>query len=60
MIDISIFEGDITDAASLDGAGRDIEVAYYLVHAMAGGAGFAERERSGAVSFSAVACDVCS
>jgi uncharacterized protein YbjT (DUF2867 family) len=47
--------GDITDAASLDGAGRGIEVAYYLVHAMAGGAGFAERERRGARNFARMA-----
>ncbi|HEX5610285.1 MAG TPA: NAD(P)H-binding protein [Solirubrobacterales bacterium] len=47
--------GDITDAASLDGAGQDIEVAYYLVHAMAGGAGFAERERNGARNFARMA-----
>jgi uncharacterized protein YbjT (DUF2867 family) len=47
--------GDITDAASLDGAGQGIEVAYYLVHAMAGGAGFAERERSGARNFARMA-----
>ncbi len=47
--------GDITDAASLEGAGQGIEVAYYLVHAMAGGAGFAERERSGARNFARMA-----
>ena len=40
--------GDVTDAASLKGAGGDVEVAYYLVHAMAGGGDFAERERRGA------------
>jgi len=52
---LELFEGDVTDASSLTGAGRDAEVAYYLVHAMAGGKGFAERERQGAVNFARMA-----
>jgi len=47
--------GDITDAASLEGAARGVDVAYLLVHAMGGGAGFAERERSGAQNFARMA-----
>jgi uncharacterized protein YbjT (DUF2867 family) len=47
--------GDITDAASLEGLGRDIDVAYFLVHAMAGGPGFEEREREGALNFARMA-----
>ncbi len=47
--------GDVTDAGSLVGAGRGIEVAYYLVHAMGGGAGFAERERVAASNFAGMA-----
>ncbi len=47
--------GDVTDAASLEGAGRDIETAYYLVHAMAGGGDFAARERLGASNFARMA-----
>ena len=47
--------GDVTDAGSLEGAGRDVEVAYYLVHAMAGGGDFAERERRGARNFARMA-----
>jgi uncharacterized protein YbjT (DUF2867 family) len=47
--------GDVTDAESLEGAARDVEVAHYLVHAMAGGAGFGERERQGAANFARVA-----
>jgi uncharacterized protein YbjT (DUF2867 family) len=43
--------GDVTDAASLEGAFEGIEFAHYLVHAMAGGGGFAERERDGARNF---------
>jgi uncharacterized protein YbjT (DUF2867 family) len=47
--------GDVTAAESLAGAGRDVEVAYYLVHAMAGGGGFAEREQVGARNFARMA-----
>lgn len=47
--------GDVTDAGSLAGAGRGVEIAYYLVHAMAGGGKFAERERTGALNFARMA-----
>lgn len=52
---LDLHVGDITDAGSLVGAGRDIEVAYYLIHAMAGGGGFVERERTGALNFARMA-----
>ncbi len=47
--------GDVTDAASLEGAGRGVDVAYYLVHSMAGGGDFAARERLGASNFARMA-----
>lgn len=47
--------GDVTDAASLAGAGSGVDVAYFLVHAMAGGAGFHERELAGARNFARMA-----
>jgi uncharacterized protein YbjT (DUF2867 family) len=47
--------GDVTDAVSLRGAGSEIDVAYFLIHAMAGGEGFAEREREGARNFAQMA-----
>jgi uncharacterized protein YbjT (DUF2867 family) len=47
--------GDVTDENSLAGAGEGVEVAYYLVHAMAGGSGFDERERLGARNFAQMA-----
>jgi uncharacterized protein YbjT (DUF2867 family) len=50
-----VVEGDVADSASLDGAGRDIEVAYYLIHAMAGGEGFQAREQEGARNFAQMA-----
>jgi uncharacterized protein YbjT (DUF2867 family) len=52
---LDLHVGDITDAESLEDAGGDIEIAYYLVHAMAGGEGFAERERTGAENFARMA-----
>jgi len=50
-----LVKGDVTDAASLEGAGQDVDVAYFLVHAMAGGAGFEQRERAGATNFARMA-----
>jgi uncharacterized protein YbjT (DUF2867 family) len=52
---MELHEGDITEAESLAGAGDDAEVAYYLVHAMGGGGGYAERERVGATNFGRMA-----
>jgi uncharacterized protein YbjT (DUF2867 family) len=52
---LELHVGDVADAGSLAGAGRDVEVAYYLVHAMGGGGGFAERERTGAANFARMA-----
>jgi uncharacterized protein YbjT (DUF2867 family) len=52
---LELHVGDITDAESLEGAGAGVEIAYYLVHAMAGGEGFAERERTGALNFARMA-----
>jgi uncharacterized protein YbjT (DUF2867 family) len=46
-----IRQGDVMDATSLEGLGEGVEVAYFLVHAMAGGAGFQERELEGATNF---------
>jgi len=45
----------VTDASSLHGIGDGIDVAYFLVHAMAGGAGFQQREVHGAANFAATA-----
>lgn len=54
---VELHEGDVLDADSLAGTGRDADVAYYLVHSMGrGGDGdFAERERAGARNFARTA-----
>jgi uncharacterized protein YbjT (DUF2867 family) len=50
-----IRRGDVFDAASLAGAGENVELAYYLIHAMAGGAGYEQRELEGARNFAQMA-----
>lgn len=47
--------GDVTDASSIDGVMDGVDVAYFLVHSMAGGRGYAERDREGARSFARAA-----
>jgi uncharacterized protein YbjT (DUF2867 family) len=50
-----VVEGDVVQARALDGVGRDVDVAYYLIHAMAGGDGFQQREQDGARNFARMA-----
>jgi len=54
-----LHEGDVLDAGSLKGAGKDVDVAYYLVHGMGRGSDseFAEREREAARNFARMAVD---
>ena len=48
--------GDVTDAASLIGVGKQVDIAYYLVHSMRrGGKQFRERDAAGATSFAQMA-----
>jgi uncharacterized protein YbjT (DUF2867 family) len=47
--------GDVTDDTSLAGAGRDVDIAYFLVHSMAGGGDFVQRELLGARNFARMA-----
>jgi len=48
---VDIHSVDVADTARLAGALEGCDVAYYLVHAMAGGVGFADRDRALARSF---------
>jgi uncharacterized protein YbjT (DUF2867 family) len=52
-----VHEGDVFLPETLEGAGRDGEVAYYLIHAMGRGArgDFAGREHAGAETFAGMA-----
>ncbi|HXR31027.1 MAG TPA: NAD(P)H-binding protein [Solirubrobacterales bacterium] len=52
---ISLHVGDVIDPETIAGAGKGVDVAYYLVHAMASGGDFAERERQGAHNFARMA-----
>ncbi|MFJ5832119.1 SDR family oxidoreductase [Streptomyces sp. NPDC093089] len=48
---VDVVRGDVTDAASLRPAFRDVEVAYYLVHSLGAGHGFEETDRLAARTF---------
>ena len=54
---LEIHQGDVLDPPTLAGAGRDVDVAYYLIHSMGrgGDAHFAERERRAAAAFAEMA-----
>jgi uncharacterized protein YbjT (DUF2867 family) len=57
---LDLHEGDVLDRDSLRGAGAGADVAFYLIHSMGRGsdrAGFAERERSAASNFAAMALE---
>ncbi|MEU7133371.1 SDR family oxidoreductase [Streptomyces sp. NPDC046261] len=49
--DAEVVKGDVTDAASVAGAMRGIDVAYYLVHALGAGRDFEEKDRRAARIF---------
>src|SRR4051812_46101145 len=48
---VEVARGDVFDPASLAAALADTEIAYYLIHSLAGGAGFHERDLDAARSF---------
>ena len=52
---VEIVRGDVTDAESLAPALADVEVAYYLVHALASGRDFEQTDRHAAHTFGAQA-----
>ena len=53
--DVEVRPMDVSDPAALAAALAGCEAAYYLIHAMAGGEGFAERDRELARSFAEAA-----
>ncbi|PSK89400.1 uncharacterized protein YbjT (DUF2867 family) [Murinocardiopsis flavida] len=55
--DVEVVSGDVLDPASLAPALEGVDVAYYLVHAMGAGGGFAQRDSDAAHSFAAAAKD---
>ncbi len=50
-----VIQGDVLDRESLRNALRDVDTAYYLIHAMGSSESFEEHERQGAENFAAVA-----
>ncbi|MFC4628392.1 SDR family oxidoreductase [Promicromonospora alba] len=53
--DVEVFAGDATARPDLRRALEGVDVAYYLIHALGSGSGFAERDRSTARGFAVVA-----
>ena len=56
--EVEIAEGDATDDDDLRGALTDVDVAYYLIHALGTGATFADRDRQTAETFAKAAAEV--
>ncbi|RCG24044.1 DUF2867 domain-containing protein [Sphaerisporangium album] len=54
---VEVAEADATEAGPTRAALEGVDVAYYLVHTMAAGRGFAERDRRAARTFAAAAED---
>ena len=50
-----VVRGDVFELPSLNEAMKDVHTAYYLVHSMAAGGGFEERDRMGAENFARAA-----
>lgn len=48
--EVEIFKGDVLDKESLDYASRGCDAMYYLVHSMAAGEDFEEKDRTGAMN----------
>jgi uncharacterized protein YbjT (DUF2867 family) len=53
--DVDVVEGDVLRPGSLDDPMRGVEAAYYLVHSMAGGPDFHDRDIAAARNFAAAA-----
>ncbi|HVM53844.1 MAG TPA: SDR family oxidoreductase [Acidimicrobiales bacterium] len=53
--DVDVIGGDVADAEALAVAMRSVDVAYYLVHSMAGSESFRDRDRELAAKFAAAA-----
>lgn len=56
--DVEVVSGDATSRDDLRRALEGVDAAYYLIHAMGAGGGFAERDRSTARGFAVVAREI--
>src|SRR6056297_2984904 len=48
---VTVVEGDVLEPGSFEAGLADVDVAYYLIHAMGASGDFAERDRRGARNF---------
>ncbi|MBZ6495150.1 NAD(P)H-binding protein [Natrinema longum] len=55
--DVTVVEGDVLEPGSFEDGLADVDVAYYLIHAMGASGDFAERDRRGARNFERAASD---
>ncbi|PCR92062.1 NAD(P)H-binding protein [Natrinema ejinorense] len=55
--DVAVVEGDVLEPGSFEDGLADVDVAYYLIHAMGASGDFAERDRRGARNFERAASD---
>jgi uncharacterized protein YbjT (DUF2867 family) len=53
----NVVEGDVLKPETLPAAMEGVDTAYYLIHSMSGGSGFAERDRQAAENFGRAARD---
>jgi len=54
---VTVVEGDVLEPGSFEAALADVDVAYYLIHAMGASGDFAERDRRAARNFERAASD---
>lgn len=52
---VEVVEGDVLDSGSFEAAFEGVEAAYYLIHSMAAGSGFEQRDRLAARHFASAA-----
>lgn len=52
---VTVVEGDLLEAATLEGVFTDVDAAFYLVHSLQAGEAFAERDRQAAQNFTRAA-----
>lgn len=54
---VEIVEGNVLDAATLDGVFEGVDIVYYLVHSMSAGGQYEQRDRQGADNVAGAASD---
>jgi uncharacterized protein YbjT (DUF2867 family) len=53
--EVETTQGDVLESASLGDALQDVDIAFYLIHSLAGGTDYAAMDRDGAINFARAA-----